>query len=61
MADTIKQPFDFERCDARILQAQQAMSTAPTVELTAYWCRIWRARRRTLRIAMKHQLRLTND
>lgn len=43
--------FDFARCSARIAAAQQMMNIAPTVETTAYWCRIWRARRRIYRIA----------
>lgn len=51
-------PFDFERCSARIRTAQQMMNVAPTADLTAYWCRIWRARRRVYRIASKREIHL---
>jgi hypothetical protein len=50
--------FDFDRCCARIAIAQQRMNIAPTCDETAYWCRIWRARRRIYRIASKRELHL---
>ncbi len=50
--------FDFARSDARIARALHGMFSAQTLELTGYWCRIWRARRRAARIAERKWLRL---
>ena len=51
--------FDFDRCSARIATAQQRMNIAPTSEETAYWVRIWRARRRIYRIASNRDIHLS--
>ena len=48
-----KMNVDLDRCSARIAAAQQRMNIAPTASETAYWCRIWRARRRIYRIALR--------
>ncbi len=44
----------------RIAEAQRKMNTVSTTNETAYWCRIWRARRRIYRIATMKTLHLTS-
>ncbi len=44
-------PFDHTRAEIRTRSAQQNMNIAETVQLMNYWMRIWRARRKTQRIA----------
>lgn len=51
--------MDLDLAARRIHAAQQKMNTVQTMEETAFWCRIWRARRRIYRIATKKTLHLT--
>lgn len=52
--------IDMAKASRRIAIATEKMNTAPTIELTAYWVRIWRARRRIYRIAATKQIHLTS-
>ncbi len=46
--------IDPTRQENRVAKAQQRMNTAPTAELTAYFFRIWKARRRALQRLRRH-------
>ena len=53
--------FNYSKAQDRIAYAQQRMNTAPSEKLTAYWFRIWRARRRTLGLYDRKQRAIPVD
>lgn len=53
--------FDPAKASQRIALAQQRLNTAPSENLTHYWFRIWRARRRTYGLWLRKQRESMTD